>query len=358
MSVAYRPHVFNMLHPNDRAELASLRGKNPALIINDRIHDQLIDLVHVEFPGKKLTERQTEEEIAKILNGVSEDEFGCWIHYPWANRLVHLLDEELFQKVRTNRNKNKISKEEQAVLGNKKIGIIGLSVGHAVAMTLALERSFGELVIADHDVLDLSNLNRIRSTVSNIGIQKTVLAAREIAELDPYLHITCIHEGITDENMDDFLNGLDLVIDECDSLDVKLKVRSKAKEKGIPVIMETSDRGMLDIERFDLDPSYPLLHGLASGLDIDQLANLSNPEKIPHILKIIGFNDSSEKLRSSMMEIGKTLRTWPQLGSDVMHGGGSVANAARRVLLGEPIDSGRYYIDFEEQIPKRELIKN
>ncbi|HRF79656.1 MAG TPA: hypothetical protein PL070_06180, partial [Flavobacteriales bacterium] len=91
--------------------------------------------------------------------------YGVWVFYPWADRLVHLLDEPEFALVRTDRNRNKITREEQAELATKKVGVIGLSVGQSVSLTLALERSFGEIRLADFDTLELSNLNRIRSGV-------------------------------------------------------------------------------------------------------------------------------------------------------------------------------------------------
>ena len=43
---------------------------------------------------------------------------------------------------------------------------------------------------------------------------------------------------------------------------MKLLVREMARERRIPVLMETSDRGVLDVERFDLEPDRPIFHGL------------------------------------------------------------------------------------------------
>ena len=63
--------------------------------------------------------------------------------------------------------------------------------------------------------------------------------------------------------MDEFFDGLDLVIEECDSLDMKVRVREEARARGIPVLMETSDRGLFDVERFDVEPERPLFHGTA-----------------------------------------------------------------------------------------------
>ena len=73
--------------------------------------------------------------------------------------------------------------------------------------------------------------------------------------------------------MDDFFTKsgqLDLLIEECDSLEVKIRARIKARSLGIPVLMDTSDRGMVDIERFDLEPDRPIFHGFLSKLGTEE----------------------------------------------------------------------------------------
>ncbi len=75
--------------------------------------------------------------------------------------------------------------EEQDRLAGLRIGVIGLSVGHAIAHTLAAQGLCGELRMADFDTMELSNLNRVPATVFDIGVNKAVVAARRIAELDP-----------------------------------------------------------------------------------------------------------------------------------------------------------------------------
>ncbi|MGB1031398.1 MAG: ThiF family adenylyltransferase, partial [Flavobacteriales bacterium] len=120
------------------------------------------------------------------MKGVEPADYGVWVYYPWLRKLVHLLDEKEFVECRTNRNKYKITAEEQEVLSKKVVGVVGLSVGQSVSLTMAMERSFGELRIADFDDLELTNLNRIRTGVHNLGLPKTTIVAREIAEIDPF----------------------------------------------------------------------------------------------------------------------------------------------------------------------------
>ena len=267
---------------------------------------------------------------------------------PVGTPAVHLLDAEEFIELRTSRNRYLITAKEQAELVTKRVGIVGLSVGQSVALAIALERGAGELRLADFDTLELSNLNRLRGGLHELGLPKVAIIARAIAEQDPYLHLRCFFDGLTTENEDRFFcegGQLDLVVDECDGLDMKVRLREKARELGIPVVMQTSDRGMLDIERFDLEPRRPFFHGLAGDLRAADLVGLTNEEKVAPLLKMIGATTLSTRATASLLEVERSIRTWPQLGSAVTLGGGLAADGARRVLLGQLRESGRFYVD-------------
>jgi hypothetical protein len=148
--------------------------------------------------------------------------------------------------------------------------------------------------------------------------------------------------------MDDFLlkNGkLDVLIDECDSLNIKILCRQRAQTNRIPVLMDTSDRGMIDIERFDLEPEREILHGLV-GEAHDLSTRMNDPkQRIRMSVQIAGGNSLSERLKISIPQIGKTITTWPQLASSVILGGAVVAETCREILLEKKIPSGRFYID-------------
>lgn len=277
-----------------------------------------------------------------------------WVHYPWRRALVRVLGPRGFRTLRLDRNRNKITVAEQDAAARTRIGVIGLSVGHAVAHTLALEGLCGELRLADFDELDLSNLNRVPASVLDLGVNKSVLAARRIAELDPYLDVRTFASGIDEASVDEFLDGLDLVIEECDSIDAKILVREHCRRRGIPVIMETSDGGVLDIERYDIEPDRPFFHGLLGDVDGPGVAALAPQEKALLAGRILGMDRISPRMAASLPEIGTTLSTWPQLGSDVALGGASVAAVVRLFGRGTPPPSGRVRIALETMI-EREL---
>lgn len=340
------PVFFRLRIASDRADLSELLEQVPSIIVMDQINMQLRDLVKLENPSKTLSEEEYISEINKKLSGLTSDDYGVWVYYPWCSQLIHLLDEEEFIRVRTIRNAYKITFEEQAILRTKKIGVIGLSVGQSVSLALAMERIAGEIRIADFDTLELSNMNRIRTGVTNLGLPKTAMVAREIAEIDPYLRVIRFDDGITADNIDQFFDEggqLDLLVEECDDVLLKIQARLVAKSRGIPVLMDTSDRGMLDIERFDVQPDYPVLHGLVNEDGIYS-GDLSD-HKRKLTLAILDFENVSERGKYSFGELRRTISNWPQLATDVISGGAIAAQFARHILLNDDVLSGRIRFD-------------
>ena len=268
-----------------------------------------------------------------------------WAYYPWRRTVVTVLGPRSFRRVRLDRNRHLITTDEQDRLGALRIGVIGQSAGHAIAYALAAQGLCGELRLADFDGLELTNLNRVPATVFDLGENKATVAARRIAELDPYLCVRVMTSGVTPDTVGEFLDGLDIVVEECDSLDIKALVREAARACRLPVLMATSDRGLVDVERFDLEPQRPILHGLLGDTDIACLSGLSNREKIAHVLRIVDATSLSARGAASLVELGQTLSTWPQLAGDVALGAAAVAEAVRRIGLGETLPSGRVRID-------------
>ncbi len=328
---SWRPLVLDVRVRDQREVLRVLRA-DPALQVIDRFAQQRTQL----------------SEIKPAPSPSLEEEPQRWVYYPWRRAVVRLLGPRSFGTLRLDRNRNKLTRAEQAQQRRLRIGVVGLSAGHSIAHVLAMEGLAGELRVADFDTVELSNLNRIPGSVLDLGVNKAVVAARRISEIDPYLRILTIPEGITDENLGSFLDGLDLVIEECDSLDMKMRVREAARERRIPVLMETSDRGVLDVERFDLEPDRPIFHGLLPGLHSSDLVGLSIQQKAPYVLRMLGAADVTSRGAASLLEVGVTVTGWPQLGSEVTLGAATAAAAVRRIGLSGDLPSGRVRFDVEE----------
>jgi molybdopterin/thiamine biosynthesis adenylyltransferase len=325
--------VLDAADPADNAVLDGLRA-DPIIEFIDESNRQLEEL-------RKLLPLPEPEVVAEPCR---------WAYYPWRRTVVTVLAPRAFRAVRLDRNRNMITAEEQTRLGALRIGVAGLSVGHVIAHTLAAQGMCGELRLADFDLLELSNLNRVPATVFDLGINKAEVAARRIAEVDPYLQVRVLTAGLTVETVDEFLDGLDIVVEECDSLDMKAVVREGARARRIPVLMASSDRGLVDVERFDLEPERPILHGLLGDLDFARLPQMSSREKIPYLLRFLEAEQLSPRLAASAVEVDRQLSTWPQLAGDVVLGATAVAEAVRRIGLGENLRSGRMRIDVVGQL--------
>ncbi len=273
------------------------------------------------------------------------DERCRWVYYPWRRTVVAVLGPQSFRAVRLDRNRNVITANEQSRLSALTIGVVGLSAGHVVAHTLAAEGLCGRLRLADFDQLELSNLNRVPATVLDIGLNKAEAAARRIAELDPYLSVEIMETGLILETVDEFLEGLNIVVEECDSLDMKAIVRERARARRIPVLMATSDRGLLDVERFDLEPQRPILHGLLGEVDPAALSQMTSAQKVPYLVRLLEAEQLSGRLVASAVEIDRILSSWPQVAGDVVQGATAIAEAVRRIGLGEDLRSGRTRLD-------------
>lgn len=347
----WTPDFLELSRPEDSLRWDELRSSGELREVFDTLEDQLVELLVTRNPALK----QNPTALALAVEGYVKNrdwkECGVWVWYPWRQTMVHVLDQEDFIELRTNRNRNRITPSEQGLLRQKTVGVVGLSVGSSYALVLAMERSCGRLRLADFDTLQLSNMNRIRTGVFSLGIPKGIVTAREIAEIDPFFPVELSLNGFLKSEVSEFLEGLDVVCDACDDLSAKALLRKEAKKRELPVIMETSDRGMLDVERYDLPHSIPsgYLHGRIDEETIDQLINASGWE--PAYLDLfVDLASASERGVSSLGEVGQTLVGWPQLYSDVASGGAFAAQATRKILLGESMPDARLYLALDEQL--------
>ncbi|MCV7154606.1 Rv1355c family protein, partial [Mycolicibacterium pyrenivorans] len=325
---SYRPAILDDANPTDRARLEELRA-DPGIDFLDQLQQQREGLLSLRpSPPADIT-----------------SDSPRWVYYSWRRSVVRVLGPRAFPLLRLDRNRNLVTLDELDTLRRLRVGVVGLSVGHAIAHALAAQGLCGELRLTDPDHIELSNLNRVPATVLDLGVNKAVLCARRVAELDPYLQVTVTTGGITDATVDAFVDGLDIVVEECDSLDAKLLVRTAARARRLPVLMATSSGGLLDVERFDVDPSRPIVHGLLGDIDAAQLAGLTNQDKVPHVLRIIDAAELPHRMAASLIEVGRTLTTWPQLSSEVSIGAATIAEAVRRIGLYEELPSGRVRVD-------------
>lgn len=115
------------------------------------------------------------------------------------------------------RNIGWLSHAEQDRLRNSRIAIAGMGgVGGIHLVTLA-RLGIGKFSIADFDTFDQVNFNRQQgANMRTLGLEKVKVMAEQARDINPELDIRIFPEGVNEQNLDDFLSGVDLYVDGLD----------------------------------------------------------------------------------------------------------------------------------------------
>lgn len=137
------------------------------------------------------------------------------------------------------RNLGWVTETEQEVLRNKRIAIAGMGgVGGSHLLTLT-RLGIGQFSLADFDQFELANFNRqAGASTAHLGRNKLEVMVEMARGVNPGLKIEQFPTGINVDNLDDFLQGVDLYVDSLDffALDIRRAVFAACYAKGIPAI--------------------------------------------------------------------------------------------------------------------------
>ncbi|MBN1160446.1 MAG: HesA/MoeB/ThiF family protein [Dehalococcoidales bacterium] len=125
--------------------------------------------------------------------------------------------------------------EGQEKLKKAKVFLAGAGgLGSSVAIYLTAA-GIGALRIADHDKVELSNLNRqVLHWEEDIGKRKAESAAAKLGKLNHSVKIETIAETITEANISKLISDADVIVDAMDNLPTRYLLNRTAVEKGIP----------------------------------------------------------------------------------------------------------------------------
>jgi sulfur-carrier protein adenylyltransferase/sulfurtransferase len=137
------------------------------------------------------------------------------------------------------RNLGWVTETEQEVLRNKRIAIAGMGgVGGSHLLTLT-RLGIGQFSLADFDQFELANFNRqAGASTAHLGRNKLEVMVEMARGVNPGLKIEQFPAGINVDNLDAFLQGVDLYVDSLDffALDIRRAVFAACYAKGIPAI--------------------------------------------------------------------------------------------------------------------------
>lgn len=324
--------------------------------VRDIFVSQLTELFEITYPnliGKADFAEQLKDFIQK-RSGNDQSMAGDYVYFPWSGVVLHTISEGEQNQLRTNRMNNLLTREEQSQLAAFSCGVAGLSFGNGIALSLVYSGVANTIKIADSDIFETTNLNRVRVGLPSVGLAKTAVTAREIYEINPYADIEVFNMGLTQGNIEDFVGGsrpLNAIFDVVDDLGMKVRLRLAAKKAKVPVVMLTSleDSILVDVERFDQEPDREIFHGLLGDVADDLLTKtMTEQEKAQYAMRIVSPENISYRNLSSLADIGTTLVSRPHLFGTVSIVCGFATYITKRIALGEDMPSMRRLVTFHD----------
>ena len=178
-------------------------------------------------------------------------------------RTISLIGDENFNRIK-----------EKTVL------IVGLGGVGGYATEALVRSGIHNLILIDHDKVDITNINRqIISTTNNIGNNKVDEFKNRILEINPNCNII-IHKLFLDRNNYSILDNyqIDYIIDCCDSVDTKKLLIDYSLNKNIKLIssMGTANKidptklTITDIRKTSYDPLAKILRKYVNDLKINK----------------------------------------------------------------------------------------
>ena len=121
-----------------------------------------------------------------------------------------------------------------ALLGEETMGRLGKS---CVSLAGLGGVGVGHFKIADPGIFDEPDMNRqTAATLETMGQNKAEVYGKFIASVNPNAKVELFTDGVTDDNVEAFLDGSDLLIDACDlkvEPALRLKLAAQARAQGL-----------------------------------------------------------------------------------------------------------------------------
>ena len=116
-----------------------------------------------------------------------------------------------------------------------KVGIAGCGGLGVNVITALAEAGVCRYVLCDHDVPDVTNLNRQFIYSAGDPRPKSMISAEWILALNPVADVEAICEPVTADNGDMF-TGCDVIIDCLDSFEARMALNDHSQRMGIPLV--------------------------------------------------------------------------------------------------------------------------
>lgn len=247
------------------------------------------------------------------------------------------------------RNIGIFSEDEQKKLSNAKIAIAGMGGVGGVHLITAICTGITRFHIADFDIFELVNVNRqLGATVPDFGKPKLKVMVKHALAINPYINIKQFNEGLNSSNIDDFLDGVQVVLDGLDffAFNTRRLLFNKAREKGVYVITA----GPLGFS------SAMLIFSPHEGMSFDEYFNIVDgmSEWEQQLSFFIGIAPKATHLKyMDLSKVDLEAKAGPSLNIGCQICSAMAITEVIRILLGKKgIKPVPYYFQFDPYVKK------
>ncbi len=186
----------------------------------------------------------------------------------------------------------------QERLLNSRVLIVGLGgLGCPVALYLAAA-GVGELILADGDVVEISNLQRqIAHSESDLGMNKARSVLQTVQELNPDCALECIERNLDEEEIRQLASRVDLVVDASDNFATRFAVNRACFQAGVPLVSGAAIRSEGQLAVFDAKNGGPCYRCLYQEGEGDESLSCSESGVLAPVVGVIGSLQALEAVK-------------------------------------------------------------
>ncbi|NVJ65314.1 MAG: HesA/MoeB/ThiF family protein [Gammaproteobacteria bacterium] len=190
-----------------------------------------------------------------------------------------------------------IDESGQQRLNNAKVAIVGLGGLGASASFYLAAAGVGHLVLIDHDLVELSNLQRqIIHSKDTVGEAKVDSAKQRLLNLNPYIQVTAQRQRVDKHNSGELLKDTDLILDCSDNFDTRFLLNQLSIDLKVPLVHGSAIKFHGHVTTFNLKQSSPCYYCLFDDKDQNE-QNCEDQGVFPPIVGLIGTMQASEALK-------------------------------------------------------------
>ena len=143
-------------------------------------------------------------------------------------------------------------------LAGASVAVFGIGGVGSYAVEALARAGVGSLTLVDHDVIDVTNINRqIHALTETVGAAKTETMARRIRSINPACAVREIRAFYQPEAAEQFFpEPYDYVLDAVDTVTAQIDLAVQCHRRGIPLIASMGAANKLDPALFEVIDIY------------------------------------------------------------------------------------------------------